>query len=375
MKPFQHLLPGHQHRKLRIGYLSPDFRQHVMFAFYYGLLCCYDHSIFEVTGYQLNAETDGFTESLRQQTDFWRDLSGLTWEEAACRIATDEIDILVDLAGHSADTGLPILAWKPAPVQISGIGYMATTALPAVDYFLTDSIVDPLGRHEEYFTEKLLYLPSQFCYTGRSDVPVPVAPPVQRTGHILFGVFNHYRKITEEMFVAWRTILEQVPGSELLLKSQELISDSLVQAAYERLRRIGFDMDRVHFEPATTDYMERYLDVDIALDTYPYPGGGTTLDALYMGVPVITRYGERRNTRFGLSILQNIGLSELAADTPDSYIQRAVALARDQELLTILHQNLRGIMQGDTALEPRHYMKQLEQRYQEIWMDYQTGRE
>jgi predicted O-linked N-acetylglucosamine transferase (SPINDLY family)/glycosyltransferase involved in cell wall biosynthesis len=375
VKPFEHSLSRHQHRKLRIGYLSPDFRQHVLFAFYYGILCCYDNSAFEVTGYQLNAETDGFTELLRQQTNFWRDLSGLTWEEAARRIAADEIDILVDLAGHSADTGLPILAWKPAPVQISGIGYMATTALPAVDYFLTDSIVDPPGEHEGYFTERLLYLPSQFCYAGRSDVPVPGALPVRRTGHILFGVFNHYRKITDEMLMVWCAILAAVPDAELLLKSQELVSDSLVQAAYERLRKIGFDMDRVHFEPATTNYMERYLDVDIALDTYPYPGGGTTLDALYMGVPVITRYGERRNTRFGLSILQNLGLSELAADTPESYIQRAVALAGDQELLTILHQNLRGMMQGDTALEPRHYMKQLEQRYKEIWITYQTGRE
>lgn len=363
----------HRHAKLRIGYLSPDFRQHVMFSFYYGLLCCYDRTAFVVTGYQLNAESDGFTELLKQQTDFWRNLSQLSWKAAARQIYEDEIDILVDLAGHSADTGLPILAWKPAPVQISGIGYMATTALPAVDYFLTDSIVDPPGQHEAYFTEKLLYLPSQFCYAGRSDVPAPGVLPVRKTGHILFGVFNHYRKITDEMLDVWRTILEKVPGSELLLKSQELVSDSLVQAAYERLKAQGFDMDRVHFEPGTTDYMERYLDVDIALDTYPYPGGGTTLDALYMGVPVITRYGERRNTRFGLSILQNVGLSELAADTRDSYVQRAAALACDQELLTILHQKLRGMLQKNTALEPRHYMKQLEQRYQEIWTNYQIS--
>lgn len=374
VEPFHHPLSKHQHKKLRIGYLSPDFRQHVLFAFYYGMLCCYDRWVFEVTGYQINPETDGFTEILKQQTDNWRDLSGLPWAEAAEQIAADEIDILVDLAGHSADTGLPIMAWKPAPVQVSGIGYMATTALQTVDYFLTDPIVDPPGQHEDCFTEKLLYLPSQFCYAGRSDVSVPDKAPVHRRGHILFGVFNHYRKITDEMLRAWFEILAAVPEAELLLKSQELVSDSLVQAAYERVRSIGFDMDRVHFEAADTNYMERYLDVDIALDTYPYPGGGTTFDALYMGVPVITRYGERRNTRFGLSILENLGLSELTSATIEGYIERAVSLAHDPDLLDILHQNLRGLLQKSSALEPRQYMRQLEQHYREIWLDYQTGR-
>ena len=259
-------------------------------------------------------------------------------------------------------------------MQISGIGYMATTALPTIDYFLTDPIVDPPGQHEEYFTEKLLYLPSQFCYAGRSDVSVPDKAPVHMRGHILFGVFNHYRKITDEMLRAWSEILAAVPEAELLLKSQELVSDSLVQTAYNRLRSLGFDMDRVQFEAANTNYMERYLDVDIALDTYPYPGGGTTLDALYMGVPVITRYGERRNTRFGLSILENLGLSELTADTIEGYIERAVSLARDPDLLDILHQNLRGLLQKSPAIEPRQYMRQLEQHYREIWLGYQTGR-
>ena len=165
-----------------------------------------------------------------------------------------------------------------------------------------------------------------------------------------------------------------MPGAYLLLKSEELGSDSLVDLAYARLKRLGLPMERVLFEPATQDYMERYMAVDIALDTYPYPGGGTTCDALYMGVPVITRYGERRNTRFGLSILQNIGLGELAVASREEYIARAVGLAQDVELLDVLHQNLRQMLQNATALEPRHYMHELEQRYQEIWQACKKGR-
>ena len=357
--------------RLHIGYLSPDFRQHVLFAFYYALLFCYDHDHFHVTCYSRSAVQDGFTGQIRSVVDAFVDVSSLSLAETAQRIRDDGIDILVDLAGHSADSGLPVLAWKPAPVQISGLGYMATTGLPAVDYFLTDEIVDPPGEHEAYFTENLLYLPSQFSYTGRNDVPVSTGAPCRGRGYVVFGVFNRYRKITDEMLLDWQVILEQVPGSWLLLKSEELGSDSLTDLAYERLKQLGLPMERILFEPSTADYMERYLAVDIALDTYPYPGGGTTCDALYMGVPVITRYGERRNTRFGLSILQNVGLGELAAASREEYIARAVGLAKDRELLDVLHTNLRQMMQKANALEPRHYMHELEQRYRQIWQTYQ----
>ena len=351
--------------KIRLAYISPDFRMHVMFSFYYGLLACADKSRFEIYVYSMEEKEDAFTEQVKAQADHYTCLAGLTYEAAAARIHEDGVDVLVDLAGHSANSGLPILAYKPAPLQISGLGYLDTTGLPAVDYLITDEIVDPPGQHEAFTTEKMLYLPSQYTYVGRNDVPVSQGTPAQQRGYVVFGVFNHYRKITDEMLNVWCEILRQVPESKLLLKSQELISDSLVDAAYERLRGIGFDMDRVVFEPATLDYMERYLAVDIALDTYPYPGGGTTFDALYMGVPVITRYGERRNTRFGLSILQNAGLGDLAAASNEIYIERAVGLARDTELLDVLHQNLRKMLQNSPAGKPQVITKILEQKIME----------
>ncbi len=356
----------HRHKgKIRLAYISPDFRMHVMFSFYYGLLACADKNRFELYAYSMDASADAFTEQVKAQVEHFICLAGLTYEEAAARIHADGIDVLIDLAGHSANSGLPILAYKPAPVQISGLGYLDTTGLSAVDYLITDEIVDPPGMHEAFTTEKMLYLPSQYSYVGRNDVPVSQGTPAQPRGYIVFGVFNHYRKITDEMLTVWWEIMQQVPDSRLLLKSQELISDSLVDAAYERLRSIGFDMDRVVFEPATLDYMERYLVVDIALDTYPYPGGGTTFDALYMGVPVITRYGERRNTRFGLSALQNIGLGDLAAASNELYIERAVGLAKDRELLDILHQNLRKMLMGSIAGKPQAYTRILEQKIME----------
>ena len=365
------VISADRRRKLRVGYISPDFRQHVMFAFYYVFFAGYNHSKFEVFAYQRNAETDGFTKQLRSMADHWRDISGCPYEEAAKNIYADQLDILVDLAGHSAAGGLPVMAWKPATIQISGLGYMSTTGLSAVDYFITDDILDPPGQ-PDYLLETPLRLQSQFCYVGRNDVPESTGAPCRQAGYIQFGVFNHYVKITDDMLLAWKDIMEQVPGSRLLLKSQVMVSDSAVDLAYERLSGLGFAMDRVIFEAATNTYMERYLSVDIALDTYPYPGGGTTADALYMGVPVVSLYSsQRRGSRFGRSILQNIGLGELAVSSIEQYVAVAVALASDWELLDQLHRTLRQQMTHSAFMDVRNYMEQWEAKLQEIWQKQQ----
>lgn len=352
--------------KIRLGYLSPDFRLHVMFAMYYGMLACYDKNEFEVICYSLSDKEDGYTEEIKRLVDDFVPLAQMTSEMAAKRIYADKLDILIDLAGHSLNNGLRIMAYKPAPIQISGLGYLSTTGMKEIDYFLTDEIVDPAESHEAYFTENLLYLPSQFAYTGRSDVPVPQGAPCRDKGYITFGVFNHYRKITDDMLVIWQEIMGKVPNSRLLLKSQELISDSLVDQAYQRLQKLGFDMERVQFESADLKYMDKYLDIDIGLDTYPYTGGGTTFDSLYMGVPVVTRFDERRNTRFGLSVLTQLGLPELAAADRDTYIKIAVSLAEDWDVLDMLHKELREFMQKANSIRPQEYVKELEKQYKRI---------
>lgn len=362
-------------KKLHIGYLSPDFRQHVMFSFYYALLACYDHEVFQVTCYSLTDVEDGYTEALRELVDDWQSLSlqENSYESIAAKIHADRIDILVDLAGHSAGSGLPILAWRPALVQMSGLGYMATTGLSTVDYFLTDCWLDPV-QQESQLIERPLRLHSQFCYTGRSDVAVPAGAPCKHTGKIVFGVFNQYAKITDEMLLVWKEIMMEVPVAELLLKTAVFQSDAAIDQAFARLQGLGLDMDRVHFEAADVQYMERYLDVDIALDTYPYPGGGTTADALYMGVPVVSLYGKRRGTRVGLSILQAAGLGELAVPDRAAYIACAVGLASDVATLDLLHTNLRSMLRQSSLMDAKGYVREMEQKYQEIWETYEGRR-
>lgn len=357
--------------KLRIGYISADFRQQVMFYFYYQLLASYDRQNFEVICYSLGQE-DNFTRHLRTLVDAWQDVSSVkTYEEIAALIYGDKIDILVDLGGHAANSGLPILAYKPAPVQISGLGYVDTTGLPQVDYFLTDVNVDPVGENDGVFIEKLLRLPhSQFCFTGRSDVPPTQNAPCREKGFVTFASFNQYVKITDEMLKTWLKILQRVENSRLLLKAQVFVSTTATIEVKKRLQNMGYDMERVDFVPTTDPYMQEYLNVDIALDPYPYPGGGTTCDALYMGVPVISLYGKRHGTRFGYSLLKNVGLEELAVQTPEEYIEKAVALANDWELLNALHNNLRKMMLESPLMDEKIYLRDIEHSYQEIWKNY-----
>jgi predicted O-linked N-acetylglucosamine transferase (SPINDLY family) len=192
---------------------------------------------------------------------------------------------------------------------------------------------------------------------------VPQGAPCLNNGYITFGVFNHYHKITDEILEAWREIMAQVPDSCLLLKCQVLVSESACALVRQRLEKLGLDLERITLEPATNTYMNRYLDVDVALDTYPYPGGGTTCDALYMGVPVVSLYGDRRGSRFGLSILNNTGLGELAVSNINEYIERAVGLASDKELLDVLHKSLRRMMTAAPIMDGKKYMAELEKAY------------
>ena len=364
----------YRHEKIRVGYISPDFRRNVMQHFVQPLLTAYDRAHFAVYVYSTAAEPDAVTAALRPHADVWYDMGGTAPEGIAAQIHADEIDVLVDLAGHASGGALPVLAHKPAPVQVMGLGYTATSGLDAVNYFLTDALCDPVGgESEQYFTEQLIRLPSQFVYVPRAGLPAPTGTPARRRGYILFGVFNQYRKFTDEMLLLWREIMERVPHAQLLLKSQIFFAPAMVEEARERLTRLGFDLTRVFLEPATTDYMERYLDVDIALDTYPWPGGGTTCDALYMGVPVVTLYGARRSTRFSYALLSLVGLPELAVRTPAEYVAGAVALAGDLDALDRLHRGLRGRMERSAVMDQEGYMRALEQAYEHALARWSEG--
>ena len=357
--------------KIRIGYISGDFRQHVMQYFIWPFLAGYDANAFDVYVYSLG-KSDQYTDFFQTLVTKWRDL--ISYEQDTVRIAReiheDEVDILFDLAGHTGNTGLAALAWKPAPVQLSGLGYMATTGLRMVDYFVTDHCCDPEGSGSEaFYVEKLLRLTSQFCYNGYTHLPASTGTPARGRGYIQFASFNQYQKFYDPMLRAWQEIMERVPQSRLLLKNNAYAKPGVVQSAYERLQRLGFDMSRVQFECATKDYMWRYLDVDIALDTFPWPGGGTTCDALYMGVPVVTMYGTRRSTRFSYAMLHLVGAEELAVTSASAYISCAVSLAEDLDRLDGIHCTLRRKMETSPLMDQAGYMYALEQAYIAAWKD------
>ncbi|MBR4642909.1 MAG: glycosyltransferase [Selenomonadaceae bacterium] len=354
------------HKRIKVGYISGDFRYHALFTVAWGFISCHDRSKFEITCYSKNRSDDKHTELYRQNVEHFIDVKNLSDKELAKKIHDDEIDIAFDLAGHTGYNGLPALVYRPAPVQICGIGYMSTTGLKEIDYFLTDEILDPPGEHEAHFSEKFLYMPAQFCYARREGVPTPESAPCIENGYVTFGTICRYSKMTDDMLAVWSEILNRVPDAKLLMRAQEFISNRVVDELYATMKNFGCDMDRVIFRPALSDYFEAISKIDIMLDGYPYVGGATTLDALYMGVPVINLHGERHSTRFGKSILASVGLGELSVNSIEAYINTAVALAGDKETLDVLHKNLRVMFLNSEALDPVKYCRLLEKKFEEL---------
>lgn len=350
--------------KIHVAYVSPDFRAHVMNHFYPPFLKYYDKSRFYVTCIYLTEKEDEYTKKAQAMVDEFKCCAGMKFTEIAAMLKAMQVDIAVDLAGFTANSGLLLFRYRVAPVQISGLGWMESTGLKETDYLITDKFMDE--PRYSYITEKPLYLKSCFCYVQDDELPISTYAPCTKNGYITFGSFNRITKMTDEMLMVWREILDRVPNSRLLIKSGELHSKKMQFFLVERLKKIGIDPRHVLLEKGSEDYMKRYLDIDIALDTYPYTGGGTTFDALYMGVPVISLYGKRRSSRFGRSILTNSGVGELAVATPDEYVERAVALANDWELLDILHRNLRTMLEQSPAMDARGYVKEIEDQYKKI---------
>lgn len=363
------------HRKIRIGYISPDFRQHSVSYFLPPLLRYFNDDQFIVFCYALG-RTDAITQKLRTRRTTWRDLRAYPPQAAAQRIVADKIDILVDLSGHSQDNALPIMAYRPAPVQISGIGYTNTTGLRTVDYFLSDEVCVPSGDTlaASGFTEKILRLPhSHFCYAPEEIRTMPIDgrdAPVRTNHYVTFGSFNNFAKVTDESLLLWRSILETVRDARLVIKGKICSIDSGIEIVKQRLSVVGCDLSRIEFRPYSPDYLEQYRDIDIALDTAPYNGGLTTCEALYMGVPVISLRGRTHGARFGASILTNAGVRELVVENGLNYVRRAVQLAESPSLIEAYHMGLRDNMKRSPLMDMRGYMCELEAAYQRIWKEF-----
>ena len=367
----RHEVDRDPHRRLRIGYVSPDFRQHSVAYFAEPLLAAHDPGTVEVTCYAAVKKPDDVTERLQVRAAAWRNIVGMSDVAAADCIRADRIDILVDLAGHTAGNRLGIFARKPAPVQATYIGYPNTTGLTRVDYRLTDASADPLGEDESLYTEHLYRLPRCFlAYLPPADAPPVAARPSLAAGHVTFGSFNALPKVNARTVAAWAAILDAVPNARLVLKNASLV-DPETQARYRDLfASHGIAAARVElvaYVPDKGGHLGLYNRIDIALDTFPYNGTTTTCEALWMGVPVVTWRGDRHAGRVGASLLAVVGLDELVAPSVESYVALAQDLAAQPERLAAISRSLRGRLEGSPLLDARGLARAVEDAYREMW--------
>lgn len=360
-----------QEGRLKVGYLSADFYQHPVGHFIQSLISFHDRNRFEVYCYARVVADDTRTARIRETTDHFIDVTQLSPAEMAQRIRDDGIHILIELGGHTAMTCLPALAFKPAPVQMTYLGYPNTTGLSTVDFRITDVYAEDT-EHGTRYIEQLLYMPQSFlCATEfMCEVQRIETTPAAKNGHITFGSFNHVRKLNPETIALWSRILHQVEGSRLSIKSRSCdkprIRDNLLAA----FARHGIAADRIDFYASMEKHAEHtaiYNKVDIALDSFPYNGTTTTCETLWMGVPVVTLVGPQHVQRTSYSILKNIGLDATIAHTPDEYVEKAVALAKNTENLGILRQCLPTLFRHSPLGQAETFTRQMEALYLEAW--------
>ncbi|MBV9124238.1 MAG: tetratricopeptide repeat protein, partial [Planctomycetes bacterium] len=339
-------------RRLRLGYLSPDFRHHVVGRHMEAVLRTHDHRQFEVICYAHVLHPDGLTQRLRQLADGWRSLVGLSDDQTAVLIRQDQIDILVDLAGHTGGNRLPVFARRPAPVQVTHYGYLATTGLETIDYRLSDALLDPPGMTEAHYTETLVRLPDHFwCYTPSTDQEVGPLP-AEKAGHVTFGSFNNPAKLSEPALALWARVLQAVPGSHLHLLTGT--GQGANRRVLDMLTRNGVEGERITLlgKQHGDDYWALYREVDVCLDPFPYAGCNTSADSLWMGVPVVTLAGQTGIARQGVSLLGHLGLWDWIAESSDAYVAVAVRLARDPIGLDEMRRSLRERLRRSTLTDP-----------------------
>lgn len=356
------------HRKLRVGFLSPDFFNHAVNYFFEPLLLARDRAQFEYFAYSNVFREDDVTQRLRTEFDHWRDIQFMDDDEAAATIQADGIDILVDLAGHTANNRLLVFARKPAPVQVTWLGYPATTGMAAMDYRITDAYAEPPGMTERFSTEKLWRLPDIFCcYRPHEKCPSVIDhPPFDDNGHITFGSFNNFAKVTDETLAAWARIMTGVAGSRLLIEVGSLTE--FQSAVEDKLRAAGLDLTRITLIPrAKENQFVLYNHVDMTLDPFPCCGGTTSMDTLWMGVPFVTLAGPQFVSRMGVTILNNAGLPELVTRTVDEYVDAAIALANDRDRLRALRAGLREKVAGTPLMNQSAFARAMQDAFRAMW--------
>jgi protein O-GlcNAc transferase len=359
-------------RRLRIGYVSPDFRAHSVAYFLMPVMSTYDREAFDVFCYSNHPTEDAVCLEIKSHADHWFNCYGLTEDQLASKIREDRIDILVDLAGHTAHGRLLTFARKPAPVQMAWLGFPSTNGIPAIDYRVTDWQVDPQG-YERYNTEIPLRMPaSYFCYRP-GPAPEVAALPALSNDFVTFGSFNVLAKISDQAIALWSRVLHAVPRSRLLLKAASLGEAATRERIVSLFAAQGIEtarLDLVAWSVDTESHLATYHRVDIGLDSFPYNGATTTCEALWMGVPVVSFCGETHAARMGRSILNAAGLGELVAESEDDFLRTAVNLAADTARLAQHRASLREQLRASSLMDEATYTRALETLYRQAWQTW-----
>ncbi|MGD0390961.1 MAG: hypothetical protein ABSC42_18605, partial [Tepidisphaeraceae bacterium] len=354
----------------RIGYVSPDFREHCQSFFTIPLLSNHDRKAFEIFCYADLRRPDAVTQRIRGYAQVWRSILGTTDEEAARKIREDRIDILVDLTMHMAKNRMLLFARKPAPVQAAWLAYPGTTGLSAMDYRLTDPYLNPPGLNDHFYSETSIRLPDSFwCYDPHATEPAVTSLPAQTNGYVTFGCLNNFCKVNEPVLQLWAQVLKTIPRSRFMLLCPE---GSHRQALLDLLQREGISPDRIELVAGRPrfQYLEFYHRIDVGLDSFPYNGHTTSLDSFWMGVPVVTLVGQTVVGRAGLSQLTNLGLPEFIAQTPERYVQIATDLAGDLRQLAELRRTLRARMQASPLMDAPRFARNIEAAYRQMWRNW-----
>ena len=368
---FEHWSCAREPDRLRIGFVSGDLRNHAVGYFMESILGEFDLAKVELVAYSASAGEEELTARIKPHFSAWRSLHGLDDESAARLIHSDGIHILVDLSGHTEHSRLPVFAWKPAPVQVSWQGYLASTGVAEIDYFLGDPYVSP--AHEAgHFTEKIWQLPESYMCFTEPDLMLTVGPlPAAGTGHITFGSLNGLKKMSDATVALWSRVLGAVPDSKLLLKTKLLNAAGMQEQTRQRFARHGIASDRLILEGSgvlgRAEFLATYNRIDIALDSFPYVGCTTSIEALWMGAPVLTKRGDRFLSHVGETIAFNAGLPEWVAADEDDYVAKAVAHAADLDRLAAIRAGLRSQVLGSSLFDAARFARHFEQAMYGMW--------
>ena len=356
--------------KIRVGFLSADLCHHPVAHFIEPIFRGYDRERFEFVAYGDQRKSDEFSARFAKQVDLWRETSSYDDRALAKLIHEDRVDILFELAGHTAYNRLGVFALKPAPVQASYLGYPGTTGLPTIDFRITDAFADPQGTTEHLHTEKLIRVPQcAWCFEPDASAPEVVPLPALKNGYVTFGCFNNMAKLNPSLFETWAEILLRVPGSHLRLKARTLTDDGVRKELKSYFTERGIEEDRLDFFGHTrkiVEHLGHYHSVDIALDSFPYHGTTTTCEAMWMGCPVVTRAGKTHVSRVGVSLLSAVGLQEFITDTREAYIEKAVALAAQTDRLQELRAGMRERLRQSVLMDEKRFLQGFETALMEM---------